>query len=582
MTTTNSSIDAKEQLVSLAGLEQSNKQLREKMNNMGEKRSPPSDDEDITVYNMEDDGCQQMTPQGKKKPKTNNDIFFFNKKHSYNQRIVQNQSMRVNDEQPGQFNISNQALNYAVDNSFIPIKIECSPPLENREGAKKFVIRLFKYIENDFRKKYPGNQQPLGFHHWWIASSGKILNGVINDIELYMYLCDLKHYPAQIDAIKLIPDPPKRLPPQHTVVIKYVQNEIHKNDIEDELKIKYPSVFAIEDMMGTMRSNSRHIRVEIYQLDDYNKIINDGKIGLQGQIFEVEEYLAPPKILICTRCNIPGHMKKTCQSAIEICRRCGQDRNDGKNHNECLLKCLHCGGQHLATDYKCPTIVKFRQELLNRLKNDRNKLPPHVKLFIPVDCRTNADRSRFLISRNDTEIRNSVQLKPPTINPWTKRQYSPVETWNSNEMNITIKSLANELSEIKKNFEIEREKIKTCYEKQIRTIQQQGWVMIQQQIQAQNQYLSLMSTMMKDNLSVIGEFATTITSLSEIIKSKYTDESDQNKIEMMKTMINSSLQHIKNLNDSFIKQETNLHFIMNKQSRVFETALDCFLPTNNG
>ncbi|CAF2417898.1 unnamed protein product [Rotaria sp. Silwood2] len=149
-------------------------------------------------------------------------------------------------------------------------------------------------------------------------------------------------------------------------------------------------------------------------------------------------------------------------------------------------------------------------------------------------------------------------------------------------MNIKIKSLANELSEIKKNFEIEREKIKTCYEKQIRTIQQQGWVMLQQQIQAQNQYLSLMSTMMKDNLSAIGEFATTITSLSEIIKSKYTDESDRNKIEMMKTMINSSLQHIKNLNDSFIKQETNLNSIMNKQSQIFETTLDCFLPTNNG
>ena len=72
----------------------------------------------------------------------------------------------------------------------------------------------------------------------------------------------------------------------------------------------FTSIFIVEDMMGTMRSNSRHIRVEFYQKDDYNKIVNDGKIGLQRQIFEVEEYLPPPKILICSKCNIPGHQKK--------------------------------------------------------------------------------------------------------------------------------------------------------------------------------------------------------------------------------------------------------------------------------
>ena len=76
-----------------------------------------------------------------------------------------------------------------------------------------------------------------------------------------------------------------------------------------ELKDMFTSIFLVEDMMGTMRSNSRHIRVEFYQKDDYNKIINDDKIGLQGQIFEVEEYLPPPKILICSKCNTPGHLK---------------------------------------------------------------------------------------------------------------------------------------------------------------------------------------------------------------------------------------------------------------------------------
>ncbi len=121
-------------------------------------------------------------------------------------------------------------------------------------------------------------------------------------------------------------------------------------------------------MMEKMRSNSRHIRLALYQKDDYIKIINDGKIALQGQIFEVEEYLPPPKILICFKYNKPGHVKKTCESPVELCRRCGENRNDGNKHSECSIKCRHCDGDHIATDCKCPLILKFRQELLNRLK----------------------------------------------------------------------------------------------------------------------------------------------------------------------------------------------------------------------
>ncbi|CAF3976544.1 unnamed protein product [Rotaria sp. Silwood1] len=71
----------------------------------------------------------------------------------------------------------------------------------------------------------------------------------------------------------------------------------------------------------------------------------------------------------------------------------------------------------MATDYKCPIIIKFRQDLLTRLKHDRNKLPPNIKLFIPVDCRTNVDRDRFLISRNVSEVRNSVPSNSAVINP---------------------------------------------------------------------------------------------------------------------------------------------------------------------
>ncbi len=252
------------------------KKLHEKTNNTREKWSPPSDDDDVIVNSTESDGGQH---EGK------------NIQHIQHQSTPTND--KNNDVQFGQSNISNQAIAYAVENNLQAIKIECTPPLENRDLTKKFVISFFNFINKDFRKEYPGNTQPLAFHHWWTDSGGNKFYGVINDTDLYIYWCDLNHYPTQINNnVKLKPEPPKRLPPQNTIVIKFVPNELHN--------------------------------------------------------FEVEEYLPPPKILICSKCNTSGHAKKACQSSVEICRRCGENRSNGNKHIECSLIDHYCGGNHMA------------------------------------------------------------------------------------------------------------------------------------------------------------------------------------------------------------------------------------------
>jgi hypothetical protein len=437
-----------------------------------EKRSPPTDDDGGAIINATDNnGNNQMTPLGKKKMKTKNDSPLLYNNGEINSQHTQQQTISTgnknDNEQVVSSTISNQAIAYAIDNQLQPIKIECSPPLENRDAAKKFVINFFNCIKKDFCNEYPNNIQPIGFHHWWTNADGKNFYGVTNDAALCVYLCDSNHYPTQIGNIKLKPDPPKRLPPQNTIVIKSVPNEVNKVDIENELKDVYPSIFIIDDMMDTMRSRSRHIRVDFYRKTDYDKIIKNGKIGLQGQIFEIEEYLLPPKILICSKCNTPGHAKKTCQSSIDLCRRCGQDKKINNEHTECPIKCHHCGGNHVATDYKCPIIVKFRQELLSRLKTDRMKLPSNIKLFIPVDCRTKGDRNRILTTDNENQTQNSTSNKPPLINPWTTFQETNNEQVNKNDIDKSINALARELDEIKEYFRNEREKLESNYETEI-------------------------------------------------------------------------------------------------------------------
>lgn len=213
--------------------------------------------------------------------------------------------------------MNEQSLSYSTDIHLPPIIMECRPKLKLKETTTKIVISFFKAIENDFRQQYPNHKRPIGFDHWWQDNDGARLLGVIKDVDLFVYLYDAKRYPTKLENITILPDPPKRLPPQYTVIVKFVKNGIETDEIRQEIKERYKSTFTVENMMGAMRSNSRHIKVDFSDKKDYESILNSGIIGIQGQLFDVDEYLPAPKILICQKCNTPGHTKKQCQLSLK-------------------------------------------------------------------------------------------------------------------------------------------------------------------------------------------------------------------------------------------------------------------------
>ncbi|CAF4356351.1 unnamed protein product, partial [Rotaria magnacalcarata] len=83
-------------------------------------------------------------------------------------------------------------------------------------------------------------------------------------------------------------------------------------------------------------------------------------------------------------------------------RRCGGDRIIG-DHVECSIKCHHCSGEHLSTDYKCPILADYRFELVKELKRHPERLPEHVQLFIPAQCRDRNDRSHVITNYQKNE-----------------------------------------------------------------------------------------------------------------------------------------------------------------------------------
>ncbi|CAF1427929.1 unnamed protein product, partial [Rotaria magnacalcarata] len=158
---------------------------------------------------------------------------------------------------------------------------------------------------------------------------------------------------------------------------------------------------------------------------DYEKLMRQGGLTIDGQIFELNEFLPPPRILICSKCNDPGHVRKDCKFEYDACRRCGDDRSIG-NHNECIISCHRCKQNHSATDYQCQYLIEYRRMLLQQLKQKPYLIPPNVKLFVPTEYRKDGDNDNKIVSSriaksntnefNKTMINNQNNPIPFNIN----------------------------------------------------------------------------------------------------------------------------------------------------------------------
>ncbi|CAF0874177.1 unnamed protein product [Didymodactylos carnosus] len=205
-----------------------------------------------------------------------------------------NNNMNIQKQQPNR--ITKFAFDYATDKQSQSFKIECNPKVEDAKQGSKFIQEFIGYVKTDFLKQNSVYSRAVQFDIWWIDLNGN-MQFVVKFTELYVYLCNDKRYPKKIMNIKLTPNTPKHLPPQHTAILKWLKHSVTIEDVKEELNSKFISLFTIEKMMGTAIDKNRHIRIEI--------------------------------------CNKSGNTRKLCQnSTFDICKRCGGDDStdeDGRN-----------------------------------------------------------------------------------------------------------------------------------------------------------------------------------------------------------------------------------------------------------
>ncbi|CAF1024037.1 unnamed protein product [Didymodactylos carnosus] len=248
-------------------------------------------------------------------------------------------------------------------------------------------------------------------------------------------------------------------------------------------------------MAGATNERSRHVKTEFLQKNGIDSLLNPGKIKLQGQLYNVDEYLLSlyqTNIkLICGRCHKAGHVKKNCQnSAFGICRRCGGDRSNIQQHKECAICYHNCGRQHVSPDFRCPLIADYRNELIEVLRRHPETLPAAVQLFIPTAYREEASRSKSIYNKEarlqllqQQRIPQQIydrndQAALPSLHPSLTTASTTINSANNSNMSEIMKSFSDELQDLKRKHEEAQQLIEMKHQKNL-NIMKTAWMILQ-------------------------------------------------------------------------------------------------------
>ncbi|CAF3849580.1 unnamed protein product [Rotaria sp. Silwood1] len=346
-------------------------------------------------------------------------------------------------------------------------------------------------------------KRPIGFDVWWVDKDGNI-QALTKNIDLYVYLCKEERYPKELNNIKIIPHAPKHLPPQRSIIMKWIRNSISFNELKCELGERYKSIYSMKEIIGTANERNRHIRIDISDEKEYKEILNSGKITIYGQLYDIDEYLPAPKLLICTKCNLP----------------------------------------------------------VTELRKRTDLLPANTQIYIPFECRPSGENNKVIENKTTFMQHQQYQQNPHQFNimkedynTWPILQHNVSNqsaSTSTNNTNIydTIQTLKDELEKIKTNYAEEQRRNQQKYS-EILILINQSYTIMKQQIDTQVQMITAMN-------NIIGTtMFTTCSKVEKIIKTT------QNQLAIINNEEETYLSHQALLQQLVDKQKVTLDYVMN-------------------
>lgn len=158
------------------------------------------------------------------------------------------------------------------------------------------------------------------------------------------------------------------IPPQLFLIIKNVDLRVNFKEFCQDIKTRYPQVKNVVRLKDKFNNDIKLVKLELTSDTLRVELLNKRKITISYIVYDIEEYLALPNILICSNCMGLGHFKKQCTQIKSTCRTCGEMADDLKLHIcSKIEKCIHCGDNHKSNSLRCQVVKSFRCELTRKL-----------------------------------------------------------------------------------------------------------------------------------------------------------------------------------------------------------------------
>lgn len=193
----------------------------------------------------------------------------------------------------------------------------------------------------------------------------------VEDRRTFISLYNINNWPTTINSFAYDKILPSHLPPQFSIILRNVPTDENIIELLEDIKKTYPNVCNATRLVNSKtNAPTSLIRLDINCCDTIIELLNKKHIYLNNMRFTISEYLAPAKVLICTKCFQIGHFRRTCTSKLDTCKICGQEVPDISQHKSSCNNskcCIRCNGDHDAGDLRCPKVKTYRAKLTSLL-----------------------------------------------------------------------------------------------------------------------------------------------------------------------------------------------------------------------
>ncbi|CAF4611717.1 unnamed protein product, partial [Didymodactylos carnosus] len=129
---------------------------------------------------------------------------------------------------------------------------------------------------------------------------------------------------------------PKHLPPQFSIVLRNIPIGLNTDDLLRDIQVDYLDVINAFRIINKEKQSTTLVHLDISNPTTMNDLLRKKFIYVNNVRYSLMEYVGPVKVLLCSKCFEIGHFRSSCTHQLDVCKTCGEEVADIKQH---LLQC---------------------------------------------------------------------------------------------------------------------------------------------------------------------------------------------------------------------------------------------------